>query len=144
MKHSLDAIAFSGEMVVRTETMGLSAARNRIVSVARGLQFSREEVDDVLLAVGEAVTNAYVHGTPEPGTSLIYLGWHCDGDVLTVTVRDEGFNEHNANHVPLSRQHVKLLGQGIQLMRRVMDDVDIHFDGGATVILKKQKLGVRS
>ncbi|MHB9035064.1 MAG: ATP-binding protein [Armatimonadota bacterium] len=130
---------YSGEMMVRSEPTGLSAARRQIVSVARSLEFSLDEVDDLLLAVGEAVTNAYVHGTPEPGKSMIYLGWHCEGDTLTVMVKDEGLD---ASRIPLAKQRVKRLGLGIELMRRVVDDVDIRFDGGTTVTLKKRNRSI--
>ncbi|MEN6356814.1 MAG: ATP-binding protein [Armatimonadota bacterium] len=125
-------------MAVITKQAGLSAARKRITYVARQLRFSAEETEALLLAVGEAVTNAYVHGTPEPGAGLIYLGWQCEGDTLIVTIRDEGLGKCDKGRVPLSEQRVIMLGCGIELMRSVMDEVDIRFERGTTVILKKR------
>lgn len=127
-----------GEMFVRTESTGLAAARRRIVSVARSLHFSDRETEDLLLAVGEAVTNAYIHGTPKPGSGFIYLGWRCEDDILTVTVKDEGI-PRNPNHIPLSKQRVAVLGSGIGIMCSLMDEVDIELGSSATVILRKRR-----
>ncbi|MCE5313966.1 MAG: ATP-binding protein [Armatimonadota bacterium] len=125
----------SGEIVVRSEPFGMRMARKKIVSVAGEMNFDPDATNDILLAVGEAVANACVHGSSEPGISLIYLGWHCRDDTLTVIVKDDG-----CPSMPLSGWRVKTLGQGMRIMQSVMDSVEIIFDRGATVILKKQKL----
>lgn len=124
----------SGKMAIRSEQAGLSAARKRIAYVAEGLKFGREDIEDLMIAIGEAVTNAYVHGIAEPGKGMIYLGWHCEGDTLTVIIKDRGLN---GSHVPLAGQRVKMLGLGIKLMRSVMDEVNIQYRHGTTVTLKK-------
>jgi anti-sigma regulatory factor (Ser/Thr protein kinase) len=126
----------SGKMAIRSEQSGLSAARKRIAHIAEGLKFGSDDIEDLMIAVGEAVTNAYVHGTAEPGKSMIYLGWHCEGDTLTVIIKDRGLN---GNHIPLAGQRVKMLGLGMKLMRSVMDEVNIQYHHGTTVTLKKRK-----
>jgi anti-sigma regulatory factor (Ser/Thr protein kinase) len=128
-------LLYSGKMAIRSEQAGLYAARKRIAYIAKGLDFGSEDIEDLMIAVGEAVTNAYVHGTAEPGKSMIYLGWHCEGDTLTVIIKDRGLN---GSHVPLAGQRVKMLGLGVKLMRSLMNEVNIQYRHGTTVTLKKR------
>lgn len=128
--------AYAGRMTIRPESIGLFAARSRIRSVARDLKFSDEDSTDLLIAVGEALSNAYRHGTPDHASNLIYLGWHLADDVLTVTVRDEGPG------IAAWRLEPALPGTGggwgTHLMRVSMDEVEIDLEGGTRIALKKR------
>ncbi len=73
-----------------------------------------------------------------PGSSFIYMGWHCEDDILTITVKDEGMASRNSNQIPLSKQRVAVLGRGIEIMCSLMDEVDIEFGSHATVTLRKR------
>ena len=122
-------------MVIRPESPGLSAARQRIRTVAMELGFAGERVVDLELAVGEAVSNAYAHGSLDRTSDLIHVSWHFTDDALTVTVKDDG-----DGFVPeLVRREEACGGYGLDVMRACVDDVDFHRDGGAKVVLRKQR-----
>ena len=124
-----------GVMVIRPESPGLSAARRHIHTVAAELGFPGERVVDLDLAVGEAVSNAYVHGSLDRATDLIHVSWHFADDVLTVTVEDDG-----DGFVPeVVRRGEACRGYGLNVMRACVDDVDFHSDGGAKVVLRKER-----
>jgi anti-sigma regulatory factor (Ser/Thr protein kinase) len=98
------------------------------------------EDDDLLgllIAVGEALSNAYTHGTPLPDRNLIHLGWRLAGEVLTVTVKDEGagFKPYEAPSCPATAYTLR--GIGIRLMREYVDDVHFEFDDGLRAVLTK-------
>ncbi len=104
-------------------------ARNAIASFARICGFSTEEVSDIRLAAGEALSNAVEHGrtTRSNGFSV-----HCTftDEELTIEIRDngEGFNlEGKRDETPIEQRS---RGFGIFLMRRLMDGV--HFDKNGT------------
>lgn len=127
-----------GHAVIRPESSGLSAGRRLVSSVARDLNFSEEDAADLMLAVGEAISNAYLHGTPDCQANFIYIGWSLAGDTLTVTVKDEGpgfvpyASKPDQCGIPSPR------GNGIRLMRESMDQVYFDYEDGAKVVLKKR------
>ena len=89
------------------------------------------DVDDVLLACGEALSNALEHGTP-PARIALSLD-DTDPPVVRVSVHDAG---------PwLDRAGVSGRGFGLGIMRRVMTDVDVDTHDGTTLIMRKQLAG---
>ena len=124
-------------MIVRAEPSGLSAARRHIGSVSRQLDLSDDEASDILLAVGEAVSNAYRHGTPDPCSGFIYLDWCYSGGVFTVSVGDDGPGIPRGILRPLMSRAAPGAGCGLHLMRESVDELSLEFDQGTRVILKK-------
>lgn len=125
--------AFSGE------ARNVPLARNAIASFARICGFTRDEVDDIKLAAGEALSNAVEHGRHSrvPGFSV-----RCsfDEDELTIEIRDngDGFDLRAQEEAPIGRRD---RGFGIFLMRRLMDGV--RFDNNGTCVrLVRRRLAV--
>lgn len=137
------SVACGGHLAIRPEPPGLSAARHTMVAVARELAFDDGETMDILIAVGEALSNAYRHGTLDPVSGLIYLGWRFAGDVLTVTVRDEGPGFISRGDRASVTGGLAAGGHGISLMCRSMDEVEFGSEDGARVVLRK-RLRVRA
>ena len=130
-------VVYAGNMTIRPEPQGLSAARRQIHRVASDLNFSEEDIACFILAVGEAISNAYRHGTPDIRRNYIYLGWRFANDILTVTIKDEGTGFSTDSN--LDKGHYKLTsGFGLNLMHANMDSVHFEFDDGAKVILEKK------
>ena len=105
-----------------------------------------EELSDVKTSVSEAVTNAIVHGYARPD-GVVYMDLVCDGDELTVTVRDEG---RGIEDIALARTPFyttepdsERSGMGFAVMEAFMDSVDVISSPGAgtTVIMKKRFTG---
>lgn len=130
-------LSASGHITVRAEPTGLSKARQRICNLARKLSLSEEQIIDIHIAVGEAISNAYLHGTPDRGNNTIHLDWHVSDDALTIAVRDEGLGFASGSPTA-SAKSTAARGWGIKLMRASMDEVRFGFDRGAKVTLRKR------
>jgi anti-sigma regulatory factor (Ser/Thr protein kinase) len=89
---------------------------------------TRAEVDELLVAVGEAAANAVEHAYgPEGGTLELRL--ELDGAAIVATIRDHG-------HWRAPRGEHR--GRGELLMRGLCDEVEVHQDDdGTTVVLRK-------
>lgn len=132
-----DAV-YAGYMTIKPEPNGLSAARRQMQRIASDLDFSEDDMACFIIAVGEAISNAYRHGTPDLKSNYIYLGWRFANEILTVTVRDEG-SGFIPDAVNLDEaQHRSISGHGISIMRSSVDAVHFEFEDGATVVLEKK------
>ena len=135
---------YSGQMTIRPASPGLSAARRQLSRVARYLCIADEKTADLLIAFGEALSNAYRHGSPDARTNLIYIGWRFSGEVLTVTVKDEGDGFVPRKAACRLAEAAASRGHGIRLMRQGVDEVYFKFEGGAKVVLKKRISPIRT
>lgn len=110
--------------------------RDRVCDFAACMGFSEPAMDDIKLAVGEAISNAVRHGACEGG--CVEVQCHARDDRLRVQIRyaSEAFDPDN---VPLpSLDPPSEGGMGIYFMRLVMDKVDYRFaDGHAVLTLEK-------
>ncbi|MCR5807960.1 MAG: anti-sigma F factor [Clostridiales bacterium] len=102
-----------------------------------------EELSDVRTAVSEAVTNAVIHGYGQNG-GTVFMELCAEGDLLTVTVRDEG---RGIEDIELARRpfytsmpEAERSGMGFSVMEAFMDSVDVLSEKGrgTTVIMRKR------
>ncbi|HEV7178816.1 MAG TPA: ATP-binding protein [Candidatus Baltobacteraceae bacterium] len=116
--------AFSGD------PRNVPLARNAIASFARLCGFSLDEVGDIRLAAGEALSNAVEHGASSRSNGFSVL---CifENDELTIEIRDNGvgFAPDDRIAAPIEERN---RGFGIYLMRRLMDAV--QFDRNGTLV----------
>lgn len=127
---------YAGWMTIRPDPVGLSAARGKVRWVVEQLGLPDEDRVMLILAVGEALSNAYLHGTPDPDINFIRLAWEvCDG-AFSISIHDEGPGvvcvDRNAGIEKICGS-----GCGIQIMYSSVDAVDFHFDCGTRVTLTK-------
>ena len=96
-----------------------SGARERVLAVAARAGFSLADLGDIEIAVGEAVTNAILYGSPTADSGVtILIGLM--GHVFHVEVRvDEDTDA--------------LGGRGLRLMWALMDEVELHYGGQGMV-----------
>ena len=133
----MSQLAGEGYMILKPDSHGLYAARRRIRDVIGNLQLPTDEADSLLIAVGEAISNAYRHGAPNPDTDLIRLSWRRDLAGLAITIKDDGNGFVAGPHFCPSDGHGSL-ARGIELMRACADDVRLISDNGAKVVLHKR------
>jgi serine/threonine-protein kinase RsbW len=92
---------------------------------------------DCLVAVTEACTNALVHGH---GEATPRVSWRIDGATARFCIED--YSEHRWAEPPGGNgdtAETRTGGFGLQLMRRLMDRVDISIEAhGTTVELAKR------
>jgi anti-sigma regulatory factor (Ser/Thr protein kinase) len=86
------------------------------------------QIQDVLIAAGEAVANAIEHGHRDRAAGAISLQATAVGDGLQVTVTDTGAWKTPRDSAGSHR------GRGISLMRHLMEDLTIRSSGAGTTV----------
>ncbi len=114
-------------------------ARNAVASFARICGFSDDEVADIRVAAGEAISNAVEHGKRD---RLASFSVRCtfSEDELTIEVRDsgDGFVPESGDQINLFDERTR--GYGIFLMRRLMDRVNFEKQGTLVRLTRKHLL----
>ena len=98
-----------------------------------GVRASPVELQDILVAVSEAATNAIEHAYGPIEASYRVEGWRSE-DRVTVTVTDSGSWRERRS---VGR------GRGTHLMRGLMDGFELHASGAGTVVELERRLGSR-
>ncbi len=99
-------------------------ARDRVRGLAERAGFSGMDLADIEIAVGEAVTNAILYGSPAADSAVTITGG-AGGGVFFVEIQDCG-NGFDPDHMRQDTDQDALGGRGIRLMRALMDQVDLH------------------
>lgn len=111
-------------------------ARERVGRVAELVGFSHCYQQDIMLAVGEAVTNAVRYAYVDE-TSTFTVSCLATPEKLSITVTDSGpgFDME----MLLSFEEALFLehGRGVHCMKALMDEVHFTFDRGTTVRMVK-------
>jgi PAS domain S-box-containing protein len=86
------------------------------------------QIQDVLIAAGEAIANSIEHGHRDRSEGTIRLRATAVGDRLQVTVTDTGAWKTPRDSAGSHR------GRGISLMRHLMEDLNIQSSGAGTTV----------
>jgi serine/threonine-protein kinase RsbW len=117
------------------EHRNVPLARNAVARFAQLCGFSREEVDDIRLAAGEALSNAVEHGRSSRSSGFSV---RCvfEDDELTIEIRDNGlgFSPDHDDPVPVEERN---RGFGIFLMHRLMDRVNFESNGTCVRLVRR-------
>lgn len=116
------------EYMATSEPYVISELREKVTAAARKAGAEGDALCDIQIAVGEALTNAYRHGSPNKGASKISMRCMTCSKAVVVEIADEGgwFDPNvGGDHDPKRmRDH----GMGIYLMRQAMDVVEFSSD----------------
>ncbi len=114
----------------------LRGARRRLrVWLERSGELTETEIDDVVLAVGEASSNAVEHGSRSDPDRVVGIEVSISQAVLLAEVSDTGTWQHDAAHsAQLGR------GRGLMIMRGIMDDVRITNSQAGTTLTMARRL----
>lgn len=115
----------------------LSAVRGRVVEFAKKLPFNEDELADIQLAVGEAVSNAYRHGCSGSQDDIISVRCRISAVGLEVDIKDRGDGFVPSSIIDPVPGVLSTGGRGIFFMRMMVDEVEFTFDGGTCVHLHK-------
>ncbi len=129
---------FHEQFEITAHPQNAAHARERVRELAMRAGLSGLDLADVEIAVGEAVTNAILYGSPS-ATSLIVIVSGLGGGAFFVEVRDQG---HGFDPAALHEEdnHDALGGRGIRLMRALMDQVDLHYNGAGMIARLSKRL----
>ena len=136
-------------MVVNsTETLIIKSDVNELAKVATiteeiCIRFGliEDEIDDISIAVTEAVNNAIKHGNKEDSTKSIKIVFEVETDRIKIRIKDEG-EGFRLKEVEDPRKNENLLkddGRGILIMKALMDEVKVlsGSEGNVLQLVKK-------
>ncbi len=122
------AVWKSYEHVAASDPALIAVLRDRVTLAAEEAGADAETICDIKIAVGEALTNAYRHGSRKKGTDKIQVRCMTCRSAFVVEIEDEGQPfDPNATPTPDPRK-LKDHGMGIYLMRQAMDIVEFTFN----------------
>jgi anti-sigma regulatory factor (Ser/Thr protein kinase) len=98
-----------------------------------------EVADAILLATGEAVTNAVVHGSWGQQDSVMVVRWSVVDGVFSFSVQDRGPGFDSSRTAMSRRAHPSQnRGRGLYIMHALMDRVVVDSGlGGTRIMLEK-------
>lgn len=138
----MDEMRFKAlEMHIPADTRYLSFVRRGIRNLAESMGFPREDVNDVEMAVSEAVTNSVEHGVTSGSEPEVVVKCRAHGDLLVVEVEDAGL----AQSLPKCPEPsiAEERGRGVLMMRALMDECeDSPTEHGIKIRMTKQKVEV--
>lgn len=122
------------KLIVKSRTENLSKIRDFVSSNASEAGFSKDEIDEMILAVDEACTNVIKHAYKFSPDGDIILEIKFDNNALTITIEDKGIS-FNPDVIPepdlqkYYREH-RVGGLGMYLMKTLMDEVKYKSEPG--------------
>jgi anti-sigma regulatory factor (Ser/Thr protein kinase) len=104
-------------------------------------EVAAEVADAILLATGEAVTNAVVHGSWGQQDSVVVVRWSVVDGVFTFSVQDRGPGFDSSGTAMSRRAHPSQnRGRGLYIMHVLMDRVVVDSGLNGTRILLEKAL----
>lgn len=133
------------EIRVPAKSQYVSVIRLTISGLAARIGFSYDEIEDLKIATGEAVTNVVHHAYDAVEEGEIVIGCALFEHKIEIMVADYGssfnFEEIKSKIGPYrENENVALLregGLGLYLMESLMDEVKLNNEGGVTVFMTK-------
>lgn len=127
------------EMPSLPENVGL--ARLVVAQMAAQMQFTVSDIEEVKVAVSEAVTNAVVHGYGDaPGTVRLEAAAGPAGLEVVVSDRGRGIANLDLARQPAYSTDPERMGLGFVFMENFMDTVEVESAPGAgtRVVMRKR------
>lgn len=123
----------------------VSVARLSIAGIANRIGFTYEDIEDLKVAISEAITNAVTHAYHEKNEGEVTVGFGVYADRLEVMVADHGgsfnLNEVKGNIGPYKDtepiENLREGGFGLFLINALMDKVEINNNHGVIVLMTK-------
>lgn len=121
-----------------SEIGNVALARRSVAGFAGACGFSDNEVADIRLAAGEALSNAVEHGSGMPSAGFT-VDCSFDGVELRIEIQDNGTGFCAPEILTTIEPDQRGRGFGIFLMRRLMDDVVFGGNGSIVRLVRRQR-----
>lgn len=113
--------------------------RASAAEVGNAFGFSEERVEDLKLAISEAVNNAIDHGNRREAGKLVAVVFEIDGEKLEIRISDEGAGMEcpDTSRRVVEEQnleHGQLRGFGMYLISELVDDLEVSSSHRGTVL----------
>ncbi|MFY9139292.1 MAG: anti-sigma F factor [Thermacetogeniaceae bacterium] len=120
-------------------------ARVTVAAFASELDYDVSVLEEIKVAVSEAVTNAIVHGYQKDPKGLVTLTASLYDSSLEIVVEDRGRGINNLERAlePGEGTEPERMGLGFVFMRTFMDELEVNSEPGqgTTVIMRKKLPG---
>ena len=124
------------EHIIPSKLEELNKIESISSEIARKMNFSKDQQDNLSIAVTEAVGNAIVHGNKKDINKKVHILFKLKKDQVDVRVKDEGkgFDPDTLDN-PLNPENImKENGRGIFILKALVDDVSFDFSPSGTTI----------
>ncbi len=117
-------------------------ARVAVAALASQASFSLQDIDEIKVAVSEAVSNAIVHGYPKKSDGEIQVTGVLDGVGLTVTIEDWGVGIEDLEQArqPAYSKDPERMGLGFVFMESFMHGLHVESSVGQGTRVEMQRL----
>lgn len=119
----------------------VALARVTLASFAMQLEFTLGELEEIRVAVSEAVSNAVIHAYPDKIGDIV-INALIDNGTLEIEVIDfgKGIEDLNLARTPAFSTDPERMGLGLVFMESFMDQMDIEskLNSGTRVVMKKR------
>jgi stage II sporulation protein AB (anti-sigma F factor) len=120
-------------------------ARVAVAAFASEVDYNVSDLEEIKVAVSEAVSNAITHGYQNEPDGVITLTATLFDNSLEIVIEDEGKGIEDLENAlqPNSSSDPERMGLGFVFMRSFMDEVDVASEAGqgTRVILRKNLPG---
>lgn len=113
--------------------------RASAAEVGQAFGFSQDRIEDLKLAVSEAVTNAIEHGNKLGGDKLVAVVFELDHEKLEIRISDQGIGVERIdfNRRVVEEQNLEsgmLRGFGMYLISALVDDYEVSSSHTGTIL----------
>jgi anti-sigma regulatory factor (Ser/Thr protein kinase) len=110
-------------LTIPSDLRMLSVARTFVEAVCQTEDMDRNIIHNIVLAIGEAVTNIIRHGHRERPEASVQISCRIDAGAVEILLVDEG-DPFNLEAVPyMDPGELRVGGRGVYLMRALMDEL---------------------
>ncbi len=133
------------EMKLPAKAEYVGVLRLTASGVANRMGFSYEDIEDIKVAISEAITNTVKHAYFDEEAGKVRVGFGIYNDRLEIMVADNGesfnFNQVKKDIGPhdesMPIERMKEGGFGLFLIEALMDQVEINNQSGVIVLMTK-------
>jgi len=132
------------KMSFRSIGENVALARLVVAAALAEKDITLAELDEIKVAVSEAVSNAIIHGYENQGQHMVKMEIDIDGDDLTILVQDDGIGIADVDLAmqPTYSSSSERMGLGFSFMQSFMDKVEVtSVLGQGTSVRLMKKLG---
>ena len=127
-------------LTIDAKSKNVGLARLTVATFASELDFNLNEIEEIKVAVSEAVTNSIIHGYPDR-EDKVDIDMKVKDDELIIVVTDYGVGIKDIEAVlkPSYTTKDQHMGLGLAFIDSFMDDFNLEseLNGGTIVTMKK-------
>ena len=131
----------SEKLVIPSRIEKIEEAAEFIESAAKKMKFNDTDIDNIVIAITEAISNAILHANKEDDSKKVTIEVISKNNSMITKVTDEGpgFDPGEIDNPLLPDNLLKESGRGIFILNSLLDSVDYSFsDKGTEVTLVKK------